>query len=572
MRSLLFTVTGTVVLCAFLVYAQQQRGPRRTAPPQIVADCYSNMSILNRYNRMPMNIQNLIGIIRKVEQSQQGYNWDTGRMAKALLKRFRFDGLYINPGYRFDEPVANTIHYDSPVVEKNYIIWFMGPDGTYEEWPEDVLTTEEECTLHFMLSWSLNDTRRDNEDDRDGEDLNIVGRRKKRSILDSLFPSSNTESKSSDGEKDPNSDHLSLFDDGEELKPRLFSMSQVGTRKEEPDYDKSQYPLEMGVILTPYGTIAAGPMLSGIALGLEKEEIRVQNLVDESRGGAGYGDPIEDETAANALMKNYFVSTLVGDLVLTAVEVTDVPNIPVTRIGVQGVWNSSVFPTEYSLNIPKEQTGYLTQAQVFGGVDGLLMGAMMEEWDHNSLRLSQLLESYYSVKCSELFPLSSGLLMGAMMEEWDHNSLRLSQLLESYYSVKGVQLTKRNTGGDGDGGSLGSAIKYRACDRFELLKSETIVTQAEIRDQALAFGYAYYASGRTMGPDWIENVNTKINREVTSLWSYVSSNDGGMESHEKCPFTAGDDDMPVEPHVDLYILVDTEASSTDMTHISYMLS
>ena len=39
------------------------------------------------------------------------------------------------------------------MVSLHKMNWYLGSDGLNDPWPEDVLTTHEECTLHYMLSW-----------------------------------------------------------------------------------------------------------------------------------------------------------------------------------------------------------------------------------------------------------------------------------------------------------------------------------------------------------------------------------------------------------------------------------
>lgn len=72
---------------------------------------------------------------------------------------------------------------------------------------------------------------------------------------------------------------------------------------------------------------------------------------------------------------------------------------PVSRemsVGAAGAWNSTTVPHWYFLS--QRERLELTDSEIRGGIDGLLLGLNIAEWRRQTsqLRLSQLLDMYYS--------------------------------------------------------------------------------------------------------------------------------------------------------------------------------
>lgn len=91
---------------------------------------------------------------------------------------------------------------------------------------------------------------------------------------------------------------------------------------------------------------------------------------------------------------NRWAATLSGDLA----EVTLLQG-PLTReisVGASGAWNSTTVPHWYFLS--QRERLEMTDAEIRGGIDGLVLGLNIEEWRRRTtqLRLSQLLDMYYS--------------------------------------------------------------------------------------------------------------------------------------------------------------------------------
>ena len=89
-------------------------------------------------------------------------SWSPGRLAANLIHKFRFDGI------RYDRCV-DTSTGNLPLVldlqaevPKMQLIWQL-LDGDREVVPEDILEPHEKCALHWMLSYQVNTTFREEE-------------------------------------------------------------------------------------------------------------------------------------------------------------------------------------------------------------------------------------------------------------------------------------------------------------------------------------------------------------------------------------------------------------------------
>lgn len=65
-------------------------------------------------------------------------------------------------------------------------------------------------------------------------------------------------------------------------------------------------------------------------------------------------------------------------------------------VGASGAWNSTTVPHWYFLS--QRERLEMTDAEIRGGIDGLILGLNIPEWRRQTsqLRLSQLLDMYYS--------------------------------------------------------------------------------------------------------------------------------------------------------------------------------
>lgn len=90
---------------------------------------------------------------------------------------------------------------------------------------------------------------------------------------------------------------------------------------------------------------------------------------------------------------NVFGATLSGDLAEAILIQAPTPNV---RVGASGAWNNSAIPNWYFLS--QRQDLQMTDAEIRGGIDGLVLGTNIVNWRNQvqTLRLSQVLDMYYS--------------------------------------------------------------------------------------------------------------------------------------------------------------------------------
>jgi len=87
-----------------------------------------------------------------------------------------------------------------------------------------------------------------------------------------------------------------------------------------------------------------------------------------------------------------FITYPLGDIAQTALLRT--PKL-LPSFGPRGKWNSTFCPREYKIDL--NDHSLLTNAEFYGGIDGLLMAKRVLSWDSSSyLKLSAVLEMYYS--------------------------------------------------------------------------------------------------------------------------------------------------------------------------------
>ncbi|CAH1153728.1 unnamed protein product [Phaedon cochleariae] len=128
--------------------------------------------------------------------------------------------------------------------------------------------------------------------------------------------------------------------------------------------DTSQCPLEMGVFHTNYGTIKGGQVLNGIATGAYQQDV---NGCD-----------------------NRYAATISGELAEAALVQTK----NIVKVGVSGGWNSTISPKYYFLQ--QNNNLDVTNAEIRGSLDGLYMSLKMKDWKSSDIKISQILDMYYS--------------------------------------------------------------------------------------------------------------------------------------------------------------------------------
>lgn len=153
----------------------------------------------------------------------------------------------------------------------------------------------------------------------------------------------------------------------------------------------SQCPVENGVIRTPWGAVAAGTLIAGIAAGLEPQTVTTRELLALSRA---QGDGHSSRQTQVFNVDNRWAATLSGDL--AEVALLQGPVTQQIQVGASGGWNSTTIPRWYFLS--QRERLELTDAEIRGGLDGLILATRVQEFRSAAptMRLSQLLDMYYS--------------------------------------------------------------------------------------------------------------------------------------------------------------------------------
>ncbi|KAL6254281.1 hypothetical protein P5V15_014896 [Pogonomyrmex californicus] len=359
---------------------------RNVAPT--LRECYENKYLLQKDNRLPHTLNTLIAIIQKIETIE--YEMNLQSLTVGIMHRFRQDGIEKNPTV---QEQSGVLPYRAGNQAQKYlqILRFISEEANTFDY--DIITNIERCTLHFILSSSIEFLERGDE--------NTVCRftdsayRRARSVMRNYSTNIN----------------LNIHDDVETLTPEQIDV--ITNHKNEvtedgidpntlypefpPNHPKiarifklppiSKCPVENGIIKTPWGSVSAGPLIAGIAAGLRPETVKLSELFPNET-------PERKANLSRLSLDNKWMATVAGDL--AEVTLIQGPTNEKFSIGVNGTWNSSAMPRWYFLkNNEKLQ---FTAAEIRGDLDGLIIAGKIESLYTNipTLRLSQILDLYYS--------------------------------------------------------------------------------------------------------------------------------------------------------------------------------
>lgn len=130
----------------------------------------------------------------------------------------------------------------------------------------------------------------------------------------------------------------------------------------------------------------------GIATGLVPQNVAIRDLLKLKPRSNNYN---YNRQQVQMNVDNRWAATLAGDL--AEVALLQLPMGKQISIGSSGAWNSTNVPHWYFLS--KREQNQMTDAEIRGGIDGLLLAMHVNEWKQQTgeqLRLSQLLDMYYS--------------------------------------------------------------------------------------------------------------------------------------------------------------------------------
>ncbi|XP_018398035.1 PREDICTED: uncharacterized protein LOC108776035 [Cyphomyrmex costatus] len=377
----------TVVTCCLLRVSAQENTYRSIA--STLRECYENKYLLEKDNRLPHTLNTLIAILRKIENTENG-NMDLRALTVGIMHRFRQDGIEKNP---IVIEQSGVLPYRSGYQAQKYlqIIRFI-PEET-SRLLYNIMTDIERCTLHFMLSSSTEIYER-----KDENTICISTIRNARSVINNF--SIITKNVHDDVEtltpeqidiitNNKDGDTKRVFDPNAmypEFPPNHPKTARVVDRP-----PLSRCPVENGVIKTAWGSVSAGPLIAGIAAGLQPENTPFSEFFPNE------DDPERMANLSKISIDNKWIATISGDLAeVILMQGPTKKNEEKLSIGADGNWNSSAMPRWYFLK--KNKHLQFTTAEIRGDIDGFILANEIEALYTKvpKLRLSQILDLYYS--------------------------------------------------------------------------------------------------------------------------------------------------------------------------------
>lgn len=488
-----------------------------TAQPRIaphLQECYRRRDIFERDNRLPMTPAMLIEIIRKVEDSP-GFTLNLQQFTTSLLHRFKQDGIVPATSVAAQQDILpyNTHSFN---FVKHRLLLSRLIQGNGNTFPAGVLTLEEQCTLHFMISTSIELQIRGDEGSRcnqlaqyraarvprdtGGEDVEMMKTPELANVRRRLHQKFGRYQEE-EGEEQVAAEDEQAAEEEEEQTPETAN-DELGEEEmaEQGLIDVasnavSACPVENGVLHSPWGGFSAGAALSGIAAGLVHQVVPVRDLI---------GNNLENYRLARqqqgTQVDNRFAATLSGDLAEAVLR-----QVPATvQVGASGAWNNSAVPRWYFLS--QRERLEQTDAEIRGGIDGLVMASNILRWRDNAAQ-----------------------------------NLRLSQVLDMYYSQRGVF------------GSTTEENSVRACNRRNLVPA--VAPEERLRAESIAFTTVLDGEMQTQITLNANSTARFAGQATTSLLNYISNtmNDLTCTATQTIP---GDNTI-WRAASDIYIFIDT---------------
>ena len=254
-------------------------------------------------------------------------------------------------------------------IPKMQLVWDLIP-GDRDEIPDDILEPHEKCALHWMISYTVNTTFREEE------------------LLYNIDPPYGPWQR-------PPFNPAEGYQNDYPIPPRHFDKKNTGVIRKDIVYNPanplvyncdervphSLNPVEMGVIWTRAGPVASGAVIAGLAAGLRPQFRMWPSFLTSSVNFARRID-------------NVYGVTLAADLAQTAL----LKKRGQSYTGPDGYFNTSLCPADFLLtsDIPSNSFNdptftHLTIAEINGGIDGLILGLHANDWERRSeLSLSQV--------------------------------------------------------------------------------------------------------------------------------------------------------------------------------------
>ncbi|CAL7941711.1 unnamed protein product [Xylocopa violacea] len=360
---------GANKVILLIIYCELQLVWSQATVPESLRECYRGNAMLNL--QLPMNLRVLVDIIQKLEKYSYSTT-DMKIMSSSILHRFKFDGIEYQKDVKTTDGILPFCATGVQRI-KYKLIEELVP-GSAETLPVHILSQAERCMLH-------------------------------RAISNTILTSDNKSQDKPCGRITPT----------EKITDEIISTSVWNC------------PKQQGVILTPYGTIAPGAIIGAIAASLQHQNVTVNQLVgslesseiplsDVNSTNLNNSKYNEEEIdfvlprsqmieafmqyntlmASTARVDNIWLTTVAGELAEMVVYQGPLLGNNMT-LGATGFWDNIIRPTTYYLKSSYEKFD-ATRAELLGGIDGMIIASYLPTWiqDFYSLRLSQILEMYYS--------------------------------------------------------------------------------------------------------------------------------------------------------------------------------
>ncbi|KAK0090898.1 hypothetical protein PV325_000064 [Microctonus aethiopoides] len=381
--AILIAIIG--VLCGV---SAQENAQRKLS--NALLECYNTTEILLKDNHLPHNMHAFIAILRKIEDNPE-LQMDLRQLSVALLHRFRQSGISESPSIVNTPGITPYAPNEFPFFVHSRTLKLIPGDVRY--FPNSSISLIERCTLHSMISNSIDPKERGDESvtcrfksneyrfARSLQTANVTGSSKHiNADVETLTP------EELDSIKNKNNPQLndSSFDPNwfyPALPPNHPKNAQIVS------FPVSRCPLESGVINTEWKTVSGGPLIAGIAAALQPQYVKISDLLLKK-------DWQPSESLSSMTLDNKWFATIAGDL--AEVAILQGPQRDQYRIGEEGHWNSSVMPKSYFID--GNQDTEFTAAEIRGDLDGLILASEVDSWYKQvpTLKLSQIFDMYYS--------------------------------------------------------------------------------------------------------------------------------------------------------------------------------
>jgi hypothetical protein len=244
-------------------------------------ECYENRYLLEKDNRLPHTLNTLIAIIRKIEDIEDLKNMDLRSLSVGIMHRFRQDGIEKNPTV---VEQSGVLPYRAAAQAQKYLQIVRFIPEKINPLSYNIITDIERCTLHFMLSSSIEIFERGDEttvcrytDDAYRSARSVISNYSTNNLgvhddVETLTPEqidviTNNKNGDTGDAIDPNALYPELPPNHPKLARLLNNLPP-----------RSKCPVENGVIKTIWGPVSAGPLIAGIAAGLQPEAVPLSEL------------------------------------------------------------------------------------------------------------------------------------------------------------------------------------------------------------------------------------------------------------------------------------------------------